>query len=60
VRNIEDAEAIPHRVMLIEDARVLHRHRPAAEIHHARAEPDVFGMERSLEKSGGVGHEARG
>src|SRR5205085_11472023 len=42
VRDIEHADCVSHRLMFIHDAGILHRHEPAAEWHHPRAEPYVF------------------
>ena len=46
VRNIEDADVVSHRLVLIHDARVLHRHDPIAERDHLRAEPHMLLVER--------------
>ena len=48
VRDVEDAQAFPHRVMLVDDAGVLHGHRPAAKLDHPAAESYVFGKKRRL------------
>jgi hypothetical protein len=56
VRNVEEAHALAHGAVLLEDARVLDRHLPAAEVDHARAELLVERVERSpLEHGGGCG-----
>ncbi len=52
VRNIKDAERGPHGLMLLQNATVLHRHRPAAEIDHACAQRHVLRVQRSLAKRG--------
>src|SRR4030095_8989948 len=48
VRNIKDADVVSHRLMFLDDARVLHRHEPPGERNHSRAEPDVFFVKRRL------------
>ena len=53
---VEEAGAMPHGVVLFEDARVLHRHLEAAERHEARAGAGVIVVERgSLQILGGHG-----
>jgi len=52
VRDVEDAELPAHRVVLLDNARILDRHGPTAEIDHLRTETDVFGVKRSLFESG--------
>ena len=56
VRNVEDPQIAAHRVVFVDDPRVLHGHRPAAEIDHLRAEADVLGVERRLFEIGFGGH----
>ncbi len=46
VREIEEPGAMPNRVVLGQDARILHRHVEAGERHHARAETRVLVVER--------------
>ena len=53
VRDVEDAGALAHRLVLGPDALVLHRHLPARERHEPRAGRDVAVVQgRALE---GVG-----
>ena len=42
VREIEEPGPVPNRIVLLEDARVLHGHFETAERHHARAGARVF------------------
>ena len=46
VADVEQAGRRAHGAVLGDDARVLHRHAPAREGDHARAEPFVGGMQR--------------
>ena len=46
VRDVEDAGPLPHRPVLLDDARVLHRHLPASEGGEARAQRSVLFGER--------------
>jgi hypothetical protein len=55
VRDVEQARAGTHRVVLLHLRAVVHRHVPAAEIHHARAGGAVEGVERC-----GLGHDLSG
>src|SRR4029078_4848908 len=48
VRQVEQPGALTNRAVLVEDARVLHRHEPAAELDEARAERPVDGDEGRL------------
>jgi hypothetical protein len=48
VRNIKDADVVSHRLMFLDDARVLHRHEPPRERNHSGAEPDMFFVKRCL------------
>ncbi len=56
VRHVEDTRVRPHRAVLRDDALVLHRHLPARERHHARAELDVPVVERRVQKRRGHRH----
>ena len=47
VRNIEDADVVPHRLMFLGNAGVLHRHEPAAERNNLRAQLAVLLIKRS-------------
>ena len=47
VRDVEHDRVVTARAVLLEHARVLDRHVPAAELHHARAERAVLGVERA-------------
>jgi len=42
VRNVEDADIVPHCQMFLDDAGVLHRHQPTAEWNQLRAKPHVL------------------
>ena len=48
VRDVEDAELAPNRLVLVKDAGVLDGHRPAPEADHLSAKRHVFAMQRSL------------
>ena len=48
VRNVEDADIVPHCLMFLDDAGVLHRHKPASEWNDLRAEPQVLLVKRRL------------
>ena len=52
VRNIEDADVVSHGLMFLDDAGVLHRHEPAAERNHFRAEPHMFIVKRRFLRRG--------
>jgi hypothetical protein len=54
VRDVEEARALAHRGVLLEDARVLDGHVPAREIHDAGACADV-----GLEERCALGHGER-
>src|SRR6266540_1719643 len=54
VAHVEEPDGAPHRAVLLDDARVLHRHVPAAEGHHARPGLDVRLMERGALEGGRV------
>ena len=56
VRDVEHAGVGPHGAVLVDDAGVLHRHLPARERDHLRAELDVPVVERRVEKRLGHGH----
>ena len=62
VREVEQADPLADRAMLLEDRRVLDRHPPAGELDHPGAEAGVpVGQRRvvdGLRLDGGVGHEA--
>ena len=47
VRHVEDARVGANRLVLGDDALVLHRHLEARERHHARSESHVAPVERS-------------
>ena len=54
VADVEQTGLRAHREVLVDDARVLHRHVPAAERHHARAVSAMPGVQRRfLELFGG-------
>ena len=42
VRNVENPNIVTHSLMLLDDARVLHRHEPSRERHNFRAKPHVL------------------
>src|SRR5215217_7743174 len=42
VRNVEDTDIVPHCLMFLDDAGVLHRHKPATERNHLSAKPRVL------------------
>ncbi|MNT48408.1 hypothetical protein D3C72_1851890 [compost metagenome] len=44
VRDVEEADGLADRLVLLDDARVLHRHVPAAERHHAGLQGEVLRM----------------
>src|SRR4029077_21140779 len=46
VRNIKDPDVVSHRLMFLDDARVLQRHEPSGERNYSRAEPDMFLVKR--------------
>ncbi len=46
MRNIEDADVVSHGLMFLDDARVLHRHEPAAERNNFRAAPHMLLVQR--------------
>jgi hypothetical protein len=46
--HVKQADAVPHRVVLGDDAGIFDRHVPAAEIDHTRAQRTVYGVERGL------------
>src|SRR5205085_4447772 len=54
VRNVEHADVLPHRLVLVDDPAVLHGHDPIAERNHLRTEPQVLVVERRL--FCGLGH----
>jgi hypothetical protein len=45
VRDIEHADVLSHRLMLLYDAGVLHWHQPTRERHDLGPKPHVFGVE---------------
>ena len=47
VRDVEHADVLPHGLMFLDDARVLHRHEPAAERNDFCAAPHMFFVKRS-------------
>ena len=53
VRDVEHPCTLPYGVVLIDDARVLHRHRIPGERHHPPAEALVLVVERRTKKSSG-------
>ena len=54
VADVEQAGLGAHRQVLVDDARVLHRHVPSAKRHHARAMSAMPGVQRRfLELFGG-------
>ena len=46
VRNVEDTHLVSHSLIFLHDAGVLHRHQPAGEWDHFRAEPHVLLVKR--------------
>ena len=59
VRQVEQAAPLADRAMLVEDAAVLDRHEPAAELDEPCPERGVARRQRCLEGRGlGLGHEA--
>ncbi len=48
VGDVEHSGVVAHRVMLVDLGAVIHRHVPAAEIHHARACGAVHRMQGGL------------
>jgi hypothetical protein len=48
VRNVEDADIVPYRLMFLDDAGVLNGHKPAGECNHFRSESDVLIVKRRL------------
>ena len=46
VRNVEDANTVPHRLMFLDDAGVLHRHEPTTERNNFRAAPYMLFVQR--------------
>jgi hypothetical protein len=48
VRHVEHDPVFTTRAVLLEHSRVLQRHLPAAERHHARAESTVFRIEGAV------------
>ena len=46
VREIEEADPLPHGPMLLADAAVLERHHPTAEVRHLGAESDMLLVQR--------------
>src|SRR5579862_6568609 len=46
MRNIEKPDTFPHRLVLGHNARVLHRHFPAAKRHHLRPAFKMRGIQR--------------
>ena len=42
VRNVEDADIVPHCLMFLDDAGVLNGHQPAGEWNHFRSESHVL------------------
>src|SRR5437660_9805884 len=59
VADIEQADGVADSVVLLDDARVLYWHVPAAEIHHLGAHAAMYRIEgRGLERRG-RGHEQR-
>jgi hypothetical protein len=52
VGNVEGSAVLSHSQVLRDDAFVLHRHLPAREGDHARAERDVAIVQRGLLEEG--------
>ena len=52
VRNIENADAVSDGLMFLDDARVLHRHEPAAERNDFRPEPHMLFVKRRFFRHG--------
>ncbi len=52
VRNIENANAVSDGLMFLDDARVLHRHEPAAERNDFRPEPHMLFVKRRFFRHG--------
>ncbi len=48
VADVEQADALAHGAMLVDDAGVFDRHVPAAEIDHLRAHAAMHGVQRSF------------
>src|SRR5947207_12457077 len=46
MRNIEHSDGVSDGQMFVDNAGVLHRHKPAAEWDHSRTEPHVFLVKR--------------
>ena len=55
VADVEDPRRVPHRLVLVDDARVLHGHGPAGERDHPAAERDVLFVEGAVAE-GRLGH----
>jgi pimeloyl-ACP methyl ester carboxylesterase len=60
VRDVECADRGAHGGVFIENARVLYRHMPAAEIDHASSHSNVFVVQWSLLELSGGGHRRAG
>ena len=60
VADVEEADAAADGLVLLDDGRVLHRHRPAAEVDHPAAVRPVPVEERGLQRRGGLGGRHRG
>ncbi len=55
VGDVKDPHLLPHRLVLIHDARVLHRHLPSGKGHHAGGQLQMGLMERGTIQRG-FGH----
>ncbi len=53
VADVEKAHGIPNRVVFVDEAGILHRHIPSAEINHLRAEGPVDLIQRCAFERGG-------
>jgi hypothetical protein len=55
VGDVEHAGPLPHSLVFLNDAIVLHGHLPAREWHHARTEPSVLVEEGSAAECASAG-----